>query len=66
MSVPRRSESEEIASRYCERIEETLTRLPLGGKREERPVRGGGGGERILWRVSLTEGVEDGNSKEWR
>jgi len=48
MSVPRRSESEEIASRYCERIEETLTRLPFGGRREERPVRGGGGGERIL------------------
>jgi len=66
LSVPRRDESDEIASLYCERTKETLRRLPLGGRREKRPVRGGGGGERIFWRLSLSGGFEAGKSREWK
>lgn len=55
LSVPKRSDRETMASRYCERMLALGGRVPKGGRNEERPVRGGGGGERMAGRMSFDE-----------
>jgi len=47
--VPRRSEREEIASRYWASMVVVEVRVPYGGSRELRPESGGGGGLSMGW-----------------
>jgi hypothetical protein len=50
LSVPRRSDSAEMASRYCISICDNEKCVPYGGRRELKPENGAGGG---MMRVSI-------------
>lgn len=47
-SVPSRSESEVMASAYCPWMDESVMFAPYGGSTELKPVRGAGGGLRVV------------------
>lgn len=63
-SVPRRSERDAMASLYDDRIADVETRVPKGGRKEDSPLNGAGGGESIFCKLSLRGGVEEGNRME--
>ena len=61
LSVPRRSERDAMASLYDDRIAGVDTRVPKGGRKDDNPLNGAGGGQSIFCKVSLMGGVEEGN-----
>jgi hypothetical protein len=64
LSVPRRSERDTMASLYDDRIAGVETRVPKGGRREDSPLDGAGGGESIFCKLSNCVGVDEGNIME--
>lgn len=62
--VPRHSERDAMASLYDDRIADVDTRVPKGGSKEDSPLIGAGGGERIFRKLSLRGGVDEGNRME--
>jgi hypothetical protein len=53
-----------MASLYDDRIAGVETRVPEGGRKEDSPLDGAGGGESIFCKISLRGGVDEGNRME--
>jgi hypothetical protein len=53
-----------MASLYDDRIAGVETRVPKGGRREDSPLNEAGGGESIFCKLSLRDGVDEGNRME--
>ena len=64
LSVPRRSERDAMASLYDDKTAGVDTRVPKGGRKEDSPLNGAGGGESILCKLLLRGGVDEGNRME--
>ena len=55
-----------MASLYDNKIVDVETRVPKGGRMEDNPLNGAGGGESIFCKLSLRGGVDEGNRMECR
>ena len=53
-----------MASLYDDRIAGVDTRVPKGGRKEDMPLNGAGGGESTFCKLSLRDGVDEGNRME--
>ena len=55
-----------MASLYDDRIAGVETRVPKGGRMEDSPLNGEGGGESTFCKLSLRGGVDEGYIMEYK